>query len=577
MGRRIIAALLLASTLSLANSHREAPTTLEQAAAITDFYAFVSPEDTSKVTFILHVDSAFDPTVLYAIHVDDRRYEFRSTTAISAAGLRQTYSVAAAQRILAPSLNENKVECFGDRIRVFAGARDIALELPRETRVTRAWAASYRTRTLVRRTHVPAIQEQIQRAGNPLADGSEPDLLLLDTTRPSGYPNGRRLTDDVMAIALHTPPAAPPKGAYLDNFPYVRVVPAPPKSDTAADKQITLAASYIQKLRETADGGYLDRAAKILDSALAADGRNYEAQRLRNEVALHRHEFKFVAQESRRLAGLAPRDPRNWGTLGDALMELGDYDQAADAYQRMVDLRPGLSSLNRVAFYRFVSGDPDGAISAMQEAIAAGSSIPENIAWCLVDLGWMYFKTGKTAEAGEAFGNALRVFPGYHRAHAGMGQVLAAQGKIHQAIDAYRLAQAVVPMPEYAGALVELYSVSGNEGQAKKQRDLLDLLDQIGRARGETTNRSLALVYADQGRNLDRALQLAQAELDSRRDVYSYDALAWVLYRTGRYAEAAEASAKALRLKTPEPAFRHHARMITAALGNRAEAKGGLR
>ena len=32
------------------------------------------------------------------------------------------------------------------------------------------------------------------------------------------------------------------------------------------DKQTTLAAGYIQKLRETGDGGYLDRASKILDA-----------------------------------------------------------------------------------------------------------------------------------------------------------------------------------------------------------------------------------------------------------------------------------------------------------------------
>src|ERR1044072_9510365 len=114
---------------------------------------------------------------------------------------------------------------------------------------------------------------------------------------------------------------------------------------------------------------------------------------------------------------MSPQDPRNFGTLGDALIEMGEYDKAADAYQQMVDLRPGLSSLNRVAFYRFVTGDAEGAIAAMNDAIAAGSKVPENLAWCLVDLGWMYFKTGKTVAAAEAFGSALRVFPGYHRAY----------------------------------------------------------------------------------------------------------------------------------------------------------------
>jgi tetratricopeptide (TPR) repeat protein len=349
------------------------------------------------------------------------------------------------------------------------------------------------------------------------------------------------------------------------------------KSDpSSAEKQNALAAAYIQKLRETGDGSYLERAGKVLDGVLARDSVNYEALRLRNEIALNLHQFAIVAEESRKLAAISPKDPRNWGTLGDALMEMGEYDQAADAYQQMVNVRPGLSSYNRVAFYRFVTGDAEGAIAATTNAIGAGSRIPENLAWCLVDLGWMYFKTGKIGEAAAAFGNALRVFPGYHRAYAGAGQALASQGRLSEAIESYRQAQAVVPLPEYAAALAELYAISGNESEAKKQRALLDMLDRIGQAKGETTNRNLAVVYADQDRKLDRALQLAQAELNSRKDVYTYDALAWALYKNRRYPEAEAASAKALRMKTAEPMFYFHAGMIAAALDKQAEAKQNL-
>ena len=342
------------------------------------------------------------------------------------------------------------------------------------------------------------------------------------------------------------------------------------------EKRNAQAAAYIQKLRETGDGGYLERAGKILDGVLAEESNNYEALRLRNEIALNLHQFAAVAEESRKLAAMSPKDPRNWGTLGDALMEMGEYDKAADAYQQMTDVRPGLSSFNRVAFYRFVTGDAQGAVAAMTNAIGAGSRIPENLAWCLVDLGWMNFKTGKIDEAAADFGNALRVFPGYHRASAGMGQLMAAQGRVAEAIEFYRQAQAVVPLPEYAAALDALYTTSGKPAEAKKQRALVDMIDKLGQAKGETTNRNLVLLYADQDRKLDRALQLAQAELGSRRDVYTYDALAWALYKNGRLEEAEAASAKAIRLNTPEPIFYYHAGMIAAAAGKKADAKINL-
>jgi len=76
-------ALSLSSTDALASSHREAPgIALDPAADITDFYAFVSPEDSSKIVFIMNVNPLelpnggpnfhfFDDNVLYEIHIDN--------------------------------------------------------------------------------------------------------------------------------------------------------------------------------------------------------------------------------------------------------------------------------------------------------------------------------------------------------------------------------------------------------------------------------------------------------------------------------------------------------------------------
>ena len=66
-------------------SHREAPiTALDRAADIADFFAFVSYDDPTKVTFILDVDPLldasngpnyfpFDSGILYAINVDNNQ------------------------------------------------------------------------------------------------------------------------------------------------------------------------------------------------------------------------------------------------------------------------------------------------------------------------------------------------------------------------------------------------------------------------------------------------------------------------------------------------------------------------
>jgi len=336
--------------------------------------------------------------------------------------------------------------------------------------------------------------------------------------------------------------------------------------------QNQLAAAYIQKMRETTDFSYLDRAARIVDNVMATDSHDYEALRLRSEIELERHNFAGVAEYSRRLTKLAPNDSWNWGTLGDALIELGEYDGAAEAYQKMVSLRPDMSSYNRAAWFRFLAGDMPGAIDIMQKAIEAGSPQSENTAWCLGELGHLYMKSGRAADAEKAYAASVKVFPGYHPGYAGLGKAQAAQGNTKAAIASYERAQASTPMPDYAGALYDLYRAAGDEKNAQKERDLADLYDQLGRGNGEKANRNLAMVFADHDWRLDRALELAKNELTVRKDIYTYDALAWALYKNKQYDQAADAIAQALKMGTPEPMFYDHARQIALAKGQEDKA-----
>ncbi|HXE75005.1 MAG TPA: DUF4331 domain-containing protein [Candidatus Xenobia bacterium] len=97
----LLVVLLVAPPGLLAANHREAPiTAIDRLADIADFFAFVSYDDPSKVTFILDVDPLlepsngpnyfpFDPEILYAIKVDnnhdgveDVTFEFRFQTEI---------------------------------------------------------------------------------------------------------------------------------------------------------------------------------------------------------------------------------------------------------------------------------------------------------------------------------------------------------------------------------------------------------------------------------------------------------------------------------------------------------------
>ncbi len=337
-----------------------------------------------------------------------------------------------------------------------------------------------------------------------------------------------------------------------------------------------LAAAFLQKLRETIDPVYLQRAANVVDHMLSRNPASYEALRLENEIDMQRHDFPRVAARARELLDRNPSDSGTVGLLGDALMEMGKYAEAGEAYERMLELSPNLFSYNRIAYHRFVTGNAPEALSWMNQAVRAGSDSPENEAWCLVEFGDLLFKTGHIEDARAAYKQALSAFPEYHRAHAALGRLLAAEGDYSQAIERVKKAQATVPFPDYAALLEALYRRIGKNEEADRQLALIDTIDRLMKVNGETMNRNLAVFLADEDRKLDRALELAQAEFRVRNDVFTYDALSWVEYRRKSYKEAAAASEKALEEKTPDPMLYYHAAMIEVALDHKDSAKRDL-
>jgi tetratricopeptide (TPR) repeat protein len=346
---------------------------------------------------------------------------------------------------------------------------------------------------------------------------------------------------------------------------YERLLAAAPND---AQARAGLISTYLQKLRESADYHYLDLASKLVDQMLEKDGGSFIALRFQNEIDLQRHDFRSVAERAQDMAKYSPSDAGTWGNLGDALMELGEYERAGQAYLKMFALGPNLASYNRLAYFKFVTGDAPRAIELMKEAIAASDVRPETVAWCWAELGDMYFKTGQLDHATRAYSAAVGLFPKLHRALAGLGRVEAAQGRLNEAINSYLRAQSVVPLVEYASALEDLYAATGQSKKAGEQAALIETIEKIGKATNEKTNRNLALALADHDEHLEVAQELMETELPNRSDVYTYDALGWVLFKSGKLEQATEASNKAVRMHTPEPLFYYHASKIAAARGD---------
>jgi tetratricopeptide (TPR) repeat protein len=242
----------------------------------------------------------------------------------------------------------------------------------------------------------------------------------------------------------------------------------------------------------------------------------------------------------------------------------------------MMARQADLYAYARLAGLKAMRGDPKGAIRLLERAVDEGRRARrprESIAWAEWQLGVEHFTIGNLGAAEARHRASLAAYPGYHRGLAGLAQVRAARGDFARAIELYEKAIAVVPLPEYVGALGDVYARVGRPEAAQKQYELVEYIGRLSALNQTLYNRELALFYADHDLKLDEALRLARRELEIRHDVYAWDLLAWALYKRGDLTEARSASVQALKLGTVDPRLFFHAGLIHLALGEARLAK----
>jgi len=200
----------------------------------------------------------------------------------------------------------------------------------------------------------------------------------------------------------------------------------------------------------------------------------------------------------------------------------------------------------------------------------------ESLAWAEWQLGNEYFLLGRIEEAENWYQGSLKTYPNYYRGLAGLAQVRAAQGKLGEAANMYQQAIAVIPLPEYAAALGDVYTVMGCIGDAHHQRDLVEFIAKLNGLNRILYNRVLVYYYADHDIHVDQAVALATEELKVRQDIYGHDAIAWALYKKGKPQAALPHVAKALALKTQDSKLYYHAGLIYLALGRKSQARASL-
>jgi tetratricopeptide (TPR) repeat protein len=350
-----------------------------------------------------------------------------------------------------------------------------------------------------------------------------------------------------------------------------------------------LGAAFLQRARESGDVEDFQLAEQALNKSLELVSTDLSAEPAYATLAavcMGEHRFSDAITYAQKALALGSGDLSSFAIVGDAEADMGEYERAAVAYSRLDVSGDSASDPHevyvrdsRTSYLRFVAGDTPGAIRLMQSAVAAGTEAllpPENLAWLYFELGEYSTQAGDVAAADRAYLAALNIHPGDYRALAALGKLRGNQGRYAEAIKLYQSAIAVVPMPIYVAELGDLYTKAGNPAEAKKQYQLVQYIGLLGHINQVLHNRDLALFYADHDIKLDEALVLARKEFEVRQDIYTWDALAWALYKNGRYKEAGDAMETALRPGARDALLFFHAGMIAAKLGETSLAKERL-
>ncbi len=233
----------------------------------------------------------------------------------------------------------------------------------------------------------------------------------------------------------------------------------------AADLLVQLGFAYQLRWRESADASYLPRSHAALRRALRARPGDPNATLGLGSLALIQHEFRKALAYGQRARKALPGSARPFGIIGDALVELGSYDEAFAAFERMVALRPNLASYARIAYARELTGDRPGAIVAMRLALDAAGGQVEATAWSHVELAKLELGRGHVDTAGRHVQAALHVLPGYPAARVLLARVDAARGRLDQAVASARRAAEAVPTIEAVALLADLLDRTGTRAK----------------------------------------------------------------------------------------------------------------
>jgi tetratricopeptide (TPR) repeat protein len=328
-----------------------------------------------------------------------------------------------------------------------------------------------------------------------------------------------------------------------------------------------IATLYHGRARLSADLSDYERALTAARTALDIAPTHAPARAIEAAILFSMHDFDGAYTAADALVSDDPTQVAALATRFDAALELGRIDDARADLARLAAIG-GPAVLIREARLATVTGDPALALERAREARSAAMADE------VEDPGFYEYAVGEYARlAGDAeaardgYTHALRYRGDDLGALIGLARIDAFEGRHDVAIDGLRRATAIAPQPESLALLGDLLASRGDPS-ATEAYDTVRFIGRLGDIQAATFDRQLLMFELDHGGASEELLERARRTLAERPDWSGHHAVAWALYRLGRYGDAADAIAGARALGADSARLRYHDGATRLALGD---------
>ena len=349
---------------------------------------------------------------------------------------------------------------------------------------------------------------------------------------------------------------------------------------SAASSEKAIGLIYLEYLKASLTGSMEDFAGtkRAVDRAIGDFGSVPELYLVRANLNFKFHRIADAKSDIERLSD--PDQPPGVRLLSaDIKLQEGQYEEAEQGYLRAIEEKRTWDGLARLAYLRSIMGEVDSAETLYAEALdEITAKEMRSYAWVELQRGLLDLRHGRYEEALAHYRHADKAYSGYWLVEEHIAELMGAARRFEEAVALYGELIARTGKPELEQTLGDLYFYMGQPDRAKPwhEKALAAYLESVQRGEVQYFHH-LATFYADMRQDGAEAVKWARRDLELRRNFASHDALAWALYRDGRFYEAEDEMNGALASGVEDAHLFFHAAMVYLAAGRTDEGRQFLK